>query len=110
MQWSFSLLSDDERLVLSKLSVFAGSFPIRSAIKVARKPGWSISKTEDIIGSLVLKSLLNFEIVHGTEHYRLLFMTRDYAKTVLADLNEGSRPIDVLAEDCLDLVQRAEKE
>lgn len=110
--WSFSLLSAEEREALCRLSVFRGSFPLASAVRVVSRAGWSISQAEDVVGSLVLKSLVDFELVQGIEHYRLLEMTREYAFAELRATDGRDEPHTRRAHalDVLKMVQQAEAE
>lgn len=58
LDWSHALLTPDQRTVLRRLSVFAGSFSIDAAQAVARdadQPPWAVV---DALGALVDKSLL----------------------------------------------------
>ncbi|MDE8344713.1 MAG: adenylate/guanylate cyclase domain-containing protein, partial [Acidocella sp.] len=80
IDWSFDLLSPPERLVLSRLAVFAGSFTIAGAEAVVA--GGQIHEREifDMIGQLLDKSFLVRLPQFGAEsRFRLLETTRHYA-------------------------------
>ncbi len=82
LDWSYSLLSTQEQLVLSRLSVFMGGFPLIAACSVV----FSEKRDEDVAGAivnLVEKSLVSTEFIGGTTYYRLLETTRIYARAKL---------------------------
>jgi len=76
IEWSFDLLSDAERLVLWRLSVFAGPFPLEAAEKVCTGPGVEVWEVIDHVTTLVEKSL----VARQADRYRLLDTVRGYAR------------------------------
>ena len=86
VQWSFDLLSDDEREMLLVLSVFQGGFAIADVAAVAEIPEF---EAIDLIDSLTSKSLV--DVTRGTSgrlRHRLLETIRLFA---LAQLVEQER-------------------
>ncbi|MGY1621163.1 BTAD domain-containing putative transcriptional regulator [Geodermatophilus sp. SYSU D00965] len=79
IDWSYELLSPEEALVLDRLSVFAGPFPVEAAVEVAGAglPGDAL---EPLL-ALVAHSLL---AVVGEDRFRLLDTVRAYAAERLA--------------------------
>ncbi|MCS7236123.1 MAG: BTAD domain-containing putative transcriptional regulator [Armatimonadota bacterium] len=78
LDWSYALLAPRERLVLDRLSVFAGGFDWAAAAAVAGEafPG----EVLEVLARLVERSmLLAEENPAGTVRYRLLETTRAYA-------------------------------
>jgi len=88
LEWSFNLLSDVERAVLRRLSVFVGVFPLEAARFVARLGDTSDAEVVDAVGNLVAKSLVNGEAVGKTMRYRMLDSTRVYALRKLVECGE----------------------
>lgn len=81
IDWSYSTLSDTERELLQRLSVFTGTFSPESAMAVAGVE----ERAEEFhaaFDGLFLKSLLVVTQQGGT--FRLLGATRDYAREKLA--------------------------
>jgi predicted ATPase len=83
IEWSYNLLSEPERVVLGRLSVFVGSMTLDAARSIA-------AATEDddtilaIIDGLVAKSMLALNTGSQPPRYRLADSTRAYAQEKLA--------------------------
>ena len=93
VDWSYDLLTAEERSVLDALAVFAGSFSLEGAEQVAADGPQSAGRVLDAIDHLVGKSLLIAETQDGSgTRYRLLETIRQYASEKLA---EGGRAEDV---------------
>jgi predicted ATPase len=75
--WSFELLSDVERRLLTRLSVFGGVFDINAAIKVAGWDQFDEDATAAAVASLVDKSLV---ICVGDEQQQRLYRLFESAK------------------------------
>jgi predicted ATPase/class 3 adenylate cyclase len=86
IDWSYDLLSDDERTLFRKLSIFAGGFTLETAAAVCREGEIDEIVVLDLLCSLVDKSLVQAEMVGDDTRYRLLESTRQYARE---KLNEG---------------------
>jgi len=80
LDWSYDLLSEPERCLLSRLSVFAGGWTLEAAEAIC---GGDAIQPEDVVElllRLVRKSLvLAEEGGDGTARYRLLETLREYA-------------------------------
>ena len=77
--WSYDLLSETERRMLQRLSVFAGSWTLEGAESVCVGEGIEAGAVLDLLCSLVDKSLVGVETGEDEEnHYRLLETTRQY--------------------------------
>lgn len=88
LDWSFNLLSADERLTMARLSVFAGGWTIEAAERVAAGDGIGEDDVTELLGSLVDKSLVAFDESHG--RYRFLESVRQYAFEKLRDGKEDA--------------------
>jgi predicted ATPase/DNA-binding winged helix-turn-helix (wHTH) protein len=89
LDWSYNLLSDLERLMLRRLSVFVGGFTLDIAQKVARTPDLDEAEVYDAIAELIAKSLASSDMSGPVPRYRLLDTTRNYASTKLSDTGES---------------------
>ncbi|GAA2214871.1 hypothetical protein GCM10009850_103380 [Nonomuraea monospora] len=90
VEWSHDLLRPKERVLLRRLSVFAGLFDLGLAERVCADGG-IVRRVEllDLLGGLVDKSL----VLHqgGSGRYRLLETIRQYAADRLEEVGEGVR-------------------
>jgi predicted ATPase/DNA-binding NarL/FixJ family response regulator len=84
LDWSYELLTDAERLLFARLSVFAGGFDLEAAVAVCAGDGIVPGKILDEIAGLVDKSLLAVERRVGTTRFRMLDFVRQYAAERLA--------------------------
>jgi predicted ATPase/DNA-binding winged helix-turn-helix (wHTH) protein len=88
LDWSYNLLSDLDRIVLSRLSIFVGQFTREAAAAVALFGGVNNTHLLEALASLAGKSLLTADVSTETTHYRLLDMTRAYALEKLLEREE----------------------
>ena len=61
VDWSWELLTSPERVVLARLSVFAGGFGLAAAEAVAAEPDVPAGEAAGHLGALVDKSLVQFD-------------------------------------------------
>jgi predicted ATPase len=88
LDWSYDLLSEDEKTVLCRLSFFVGPFTLQAAQAVAAERDQGAPAFIDIITKLVDKSLLRASPDGNENLYRLLDTTRTYAALKLAGRKE----------------------
>lgn len=88
LEWSFALLDAEQQAVFRRLGVFAGSFGLSSAQRVASDAEADSWRVIDHLGDLVDKSLVAIE-PSEVPRYRLLETTRAFALGKLADAGEG---------------------
>jgi predicted ATPase len=89
IDWSYDRLSEYERLVLRRLSVFVGPFTIDTARDVATESESEEAQFVEAVGNLVAKSLVSATAAGSTIFYRLLETTRVYALQKLIESGEG---------------------
>ncbi|MEZ7127958.1 BTAD domain-containing putative transcriptional regulator [Nonomuraea sp. AD125B] len=93
VDWSWDLLSEAERGVLRRLSVFAGGASLEAAEAVCGD-GPDGEPALDLLSALVEKSLLLADAdAEGTPRYRMLGTIREYAAHRLAEAGEGERTL-----------------
>ncbi len=87
LDWSHGLLSADEQAVFRRLGVFAGSFSLEQAQRVAGDAAHDRWQVLDLLGHLVDKSLV-VPLPAADPRYRLLETTRAFALEKLAAADE----------------------
>ncbi len=87
IDWSYDLLSPEERSVFDRLSVFAGGWTLDAAEAVASGGDVAEWQVLDLLAALVGKSLVQAEGIHGSTRYRLL-ETERLALRVDSDLRD----------------------
>ena len=82
---SFELLSNNEKFVWCRLSLFRGTFTIEGAEAISDDGGHSNRNMIDILGGLVEKSMVAADASSGVMRYRLLETLRVYAFGILEE-------------------------
>jgi non-specific serine/threonine protein kinase len=91
VDWSYALLSDPERTLFARLSVFAGGWTLEAAEAVGAGGGIEASGVLELLARLVDKSLVVAdEQPGGTARYRLLETLRQYAQERLEASGEAA--------------------
>ena len=80
IDWSYDLLGEPERVLLRRMSVFAGSFDLAAAEAVVSGGDIDGGDVVDLLTQLVDRSLLDVDPVAGGVRYRLLETIRQYAQ------------------------------
>jgi predicted ATPase/DNA-binding SARP family transcriptional activator len=83
LDWSFALLTDEERTAFRRLAVFAGGFDLDAAGELC-----GVEETIAVLGRLVDKSLVVADATGVTARYRLLEVMRQYAEARLTEAGE----------------------
>src|ERR1700739_1019973 len=91
LDWSYNLLSQPEKAVLCRLSVFVGDFTLAAACSVAADAEIDQASSTRAIISLLAKSLISKTESRGSTYYRLLETTRIFAQAKLAERGERNR-------------------
>ncbi len=108
LDWSHDLLSEPERALFRRLSVFAGGWTLRAAEAVGSGDGIEEGRVLDLLSQLVDKSLVLANTTEGgAVRYRLLEPVRQYARERL-QASEESKAVQLRhACWCLKLVEEA---
>lgn len=88
MDWSYTLLSEREQILLRRLSVFAGTFSLGAAEAVCVGAGISDEEVLDSITTLVDKSLVVLSATDGEARYHLLETVKQYGDELLQSKGE----------------------
>jgi predicted ATPase/class 3 adenylate cyclase/DNA-binding CsgD family transcriptional regulator len=87
--WSHALLTEPERVLLRRLSVFSGGFDLDAARAVTADGDVQRYQVLDQLSLLVDKSIVVAEDSRGRTRYRLLETVRQYAAEKLGESGEG---------------------
>ena len=107
LDWGYDLLSGIERLVLGRLSVFAGGFTLDAAEAVNDDNGVDVVEN---LTALVDKSLVVLEQRDGVMRYRLLETIRNYGQQRLTAAGMAAEAKDAHLRWVLGLARSAEPE
>jgi predicted ATPase/DNA-binding winged helix-turn-helix (wHTH) protein len=88
LDWSYSFLTESERLVLRRLAIFVGLFALEAAKSIACDDELAETQVVCALDSLVAKSLITTVAASESPRYRLLETTRVYAMEKLEESRE----------------------
>jgi predicted ATPase/Tfp pilus assembly protein PilF len=109
IDWSHDLLSEPERVLLRRLSVFAGGWTLEAAESACEGEGIEKREILDLLTQLVNKSLILAERKQEQEtRYRMLTTIREYAREKLWAAGEGDLMRQRHLTFFVDLAERAE--
>ena len=88
LDWSYSLLNEQERAVFERLAVFAADCSLDAAETVCSADDVASQDVVDLLQRLVDKSLVVADAQRGRTRYRLLEPVRQYARELLVTASE----------------------
>jgi predicted ATPase/tetratricopeptide (TPR) repeat protein len=88
IDWSWELLTDAERTVLRRLSVFSGGASLEAAERVCAGAGVEADDVLELLTALTEKSLVVSKD-EGAPRYRMLGTIKEYAQQRLAEAGES---------------------
>jgi non-specific serine/threonine protein kinase len=89
MDWSYGLLAEPERILLRRLSVFAGGWTLEAAEAVCSGEGLERADVLDVLTHLVDNSLVVVDMQRDQTRYRLLETVRQYGQARLQDADDA---------------------
>ena len=105
LEWSFQLLSEEEKLLFSRLSVFRNGWNLEQCEEICSQSG---EEALDILDSLCEKSLVVvYEGETGTRKYRLLEVIRQFARSKRCDEPDRLATLNRLADWCVAFTEEA---
>lgn len=88
IDWSYSLLTEQDRILFRRLAVFAGGWTFEAAEQVCSGDRLDALQVLDGLGQLVNKSLVTTQAGEGEARYRMLETVREYANEKLRAASE----------------------
>jgi predicted ATPase/transcriptional regulator with XRE-family HTH domain len=88
LDWSYDLLSEEEKALFRRLPLFSGGFTMEAAEVVGAADGLEAEDVLDLLGLLVEQSLVLAETPAGRMRYRMLEPVRQYALEKLRESGE----------------------
>jgi predicted ATPase/DNA-binding winged helix-turn-helix (wHTH) protein len=82
LDWSFNLLSDDEKRLLGRLAVFSGTFSLDAALGICCD-GYDRLAAIELVANLVAKSLVTVDAGGAALRYGMLDTTKTYCRAKL---------------------------
>jgi predicted ATPase/DNA-binding CsgD family transcriptional regulator len=110
MDWSHELLSEKERVVFRRLSVFAGGFTLEAAESICAGEELQRDEVLELLSQLVDKSLVVAQERDGAARYRLLETIRQYGRERLEEVGEAADVREQHARYYLAVAEEAEPE
>jgi predicted ATPase/class 3 adenylate cyclase len=110
IDWSYDLLSEDEKLLLRRLAVFEGGWSLDLAEQICSDDRLEAFDILDLLGHLVDKSLLAVHEDKTGRRYRILETVRQYAREKLFETKEVKVLRDRHRDVYLAFVERIEPE
>ncbi len=110
IDWSYQLLTEAERLLFRRLSVFAGGWTLEAAESVCADGSVEATNILDLLTSLVDKSLVLAEMQRGEARYRLLETVRQFGLEKLDESAEANDARTRHRDWYLDLAEQADRE
>lgn len=105
IDWSYDLLSEDERALLRQLSVFAGGWVFEAAEAICND-----LDVLSLLTQLVNKSLITMDDEGAEPRYRLLETVRQYARDKLMEAGEAEQMRNCHLAYFVQLTENAEQE
>jgi hypothetical protein len=110
IDWSYQLLSEQERSLVRRLAVFAGGWSLEAAEAVGADAVRREESVFEVLGQLVAKSMVLVEKPRETTpnivRYRLLETIRQYAEEKLVEVGEADRARTSHRDWCLSLAEQ----
>ncbi len=108
LDWSYGLLSEEEKLLFRRIAVFASTFDLKAAASIASDAALPPEDVVERLSDLVTKSLITVYLDSPIPRFRMVETTRAYALEQLAASGERERLIRRGAEYARDRLEHAQ--
>ena len=108
LDWSYGLLSEDEKLLFRRIGVFASTFDLKAAASIASDVVLTPEDVVERLSDLVVKSLVTVYLDTPIPRFRLVETTRAYALEKLETSGEHKRLLRRGAEYARDRLERSQ--
>jgi len=108
LDWSYGLLSEDEKLLFRRIGVFASTFDLKAAASITSAADLTPEEVVELLSDLVAKSLVTVYLDTPVPRFRLVETTRAYALEKLAESGERERLLRRGAEYARDRLEHAQ--
>jgi predicted ATPase/class 3 adenylate cyclase len=109
IDWSYDLVQDPEKLLLQRLSVFAGGWTLDAAERICAGDHIEDGEVLDLLTSLIDKSLVSIEQSDTRLRYKLLETVRQYARERLVESGGAEAIRECHRDYFLALAEKADK-
>jgi predicted ATPase/DNA-binding SARP family transcriptional activator len=111
IEWSYDLLSEQERLLFRRLAVFMGGWTLEASEEVCAEDSIESTDILDLLAQLISKSLVWVDISDsGETRYRRLETIRQFGREKLFETAEATPLQDRHLAYFMDLAEQADKE
>ncbi len=110
VEWSYDLLAEPERLMFSRLSIFAGGFSLEAAEEVPSGEDFDEFEALELLSELVDKSLVSADPIDDRVRYRMLESLRQFGAEKLSESGDEESVRGRHVSWFLNLADRAEAE
>jgi predicted ATPase len=107
IDWSYSLLTEQERIFLRRLSVFAGGWTGETAREICAGDGIDQNDVIHLLAQLVRRSLIQPAAANGSQRYVMLETIRQFGSRCLHESGEEKRIFERHARYFLELAENA---
>ncbi len=91
IEWSYGMLSKEERILFERLAVFAGGWTLEAAEHICEGADLTLGDVLDLLMRLVDKSLVVVDQSRDAARYHFLDTIRQYARDKFSTLDETDR-------------------
>ncbi|HEY2474455.1 MAG TPA: helix-turn-helix domain-containing protein [Candidatus Cybelea sp.] len=110
IEWSYNLLTNQARLLLDRLSIFASSFSLETAAAVCADDRLADGDILPLLSMLIAQSMVMVDFSRGEARYHMLEATRQYALERLVQRGEREAISQRHAMSSLNVAQRLDED